>query len=175
MDKILRMTDKVLSFVLSALVAVLAIGIILTVLLRYLFGLSFSSVEELLTIAFAAIIFLGSALCIREKHHIGISIFKDSLSEKKRKIVDILIMVIIIFVSSVIIQYSIKWISVVGTTVSPASGIKTGFFYAVVPISFCLTILYCVVDILNNFIDIKPAQTGYTDDSELPEEITICI
>lgn len=175
MNKILKVIDTILSFTISALVAILAIGIILSVFLRYAFGISFSSVEELLTIAFAAIIFLGSALCIREKQHIGISIFKDSLTPNRKKIVNIFIMLFIIFVSSVLVKYSLKWINVVGSTVSPASGIRTGVFYAMVPVSFCLTIFYCIVDILNNFIDVEPANAGYFDDAKLPEETTPCI
>jgi TRAP-type C4-dicarboxylate transport system permease small subunit len=156
-------------------VAILAFGIIISVCLRYLFGLSFGSVEELMTIAFAALIFLGSALCIREKQHIGISILKDSFSAKTKTIINVIIMVIVIIVSSVIINYSINWIEVVGATVSPASGIKTGIYYLVVPFSFSLTIFYCVVDILGNFIRILPAESGYFDDSELPEDSKKCI
>lgn len=175
MNKTLKIIDRILSFTISALVGTLALGIILSVFLRYVFGLSFSYVEELLTIAFAAIIFLGSALCIREKQHIAISFFKDSLSPNKQKIFDIVLMIMIIFVSCVIIKNSIHWIKVVGSTVSPASGIRTGVFYSMVPFSFCLTIFYCIIDILGHFIEIAPSEAGYFDDAELPEENTLCI
>ncbi len=171
MNKFIRSVDRITSLIISTLVAVLAIGIILTVFLRYLFGISYNSFEEFLTICFAAIIFMGSALAIREKQHIQISYFKDSMSTKKQKIVDILIMLFIIIISIFIINYSLKWISMVGSTVSPASGIPMGIFYLLVPISFSLTIFYCLIDILGHFIEIIPAKAGYFDDAELPTNL----
>ncbi|MGD1818252.1 MAG: TRAP transporter small permease [Pleomorphochaeta sp.] len=170
MNKVLKIIDKIISFILSSLVAILAIGIILTVFLRYIFGISFNFFEEFLTNCFAAIIFIGSALAIREKQHIQISYFKDSFTPKRQEIVEIIIMSIIIIISAFIINYSIKWISMVGSTVSPASGIPMGIFYLMVPISFILTIFYCAIDILGHFIKIDPAISGYFDDADLPEE-----
>jgi len=167
MNKFIRSIDKITSLIISTLVAILAIGIISTVFLRYLFGISYTSFEEFLTICFAAIIFMGSALAIREKQHIQISYFKESLSEKKQKILEIVIMIFIIIISIFIINYSIKWISMVGSTVSPASGIPMGIFYLIVPISFTLTIFYCLIDILGHFIKINSAKTGYFDDADL--------
>ncbi len=175
MNKTIKVVDKIISFILSTLVAILAIGIILTVFLRYIFGISYSSFEEFLTISFAAIVFMGSALSIREKQHIQISYFKDSLSKKKQEILDITIMAFIIFVSVVIINYSIKWISMVGSIVSPSSGIPMGVYYSLVPISFFFTIFYCVVDILSHFIKINPANCGYFDDATIPEDNISCI
>lgn len=168
MNKVLKIIDKIISFLLSTLVAILAIGIISTVFLRYIFGISYNSFEEFLTICFAAIIFLGSALAIRENQHIQISFFKDTFSQKKQKIIEIIIMVIIIIISVFIINFSIKWISMVGSTVSPASGIPMGIYYLIVPISFSLTIFYCLIDIASKFINIETAKTGYFDDSEIP-------
>lgn len=170
MNSILKKIDKVISVILSSLVAIIAIGIIATVFMRYLFGLSYNFVEEFLTICFASVIFMGSAICVREKQHISITYFVDKLPKKKKIISDIFVMVCIIAVSLIMFIYSIKWINAVGSTVSPSSGIRMGIFYSIVPISSLITIFYCVIDILSNFVYIKPAEAGYFDDAELMEE-----
>ena len=69
MNTILKYLDKAMSFILIVLVAFLAIGVSVTVVLRYFFGLSFSTLEELLTMAFIFTTLFGSALAIREKQH----------------------------------------------------------------------------------------------------------
>jgi TRAP-type C4-dicarboxylate transport system permease small subunit len=170
MDTFLKRLDKVISVILSCFVAFIALGVIATVVMRYFFGLSFGAFEEFLTMAFVMMVFLGSALCIREKQHISISFFADKLSPKRKLISDIVIMAGIIIVNLVVLVYSIKWIMAVGSSVSPASGVMKGVYYTIVPISAALTIFYCVIDILGHFIPIAPSDAGYFNDDELSEE-----
>lgn len=169
MNKILKIMDRILSVLLSAFVAFLAIGVISTVVMRYFFGLSFGAFEEYLTMSFVMTCFLGSALCIREKQHISITCFTDKLKNRKKLISDILVMVIVIIVQLVVLVYSIKWISAVGNTVSPASGVQKGVYYIVVPVSSILAIFYAIIDILSHFIKIEPAVSGYFNDDKLPQ------
>ena len=85
MNTILKYLDKAMSFILIVLVAFLAIGVSVTVVLRYFFGLSFSTLEELLTMAFIFTTLFGSALAIREKQHISISYLADKIVGKSKK------------------------------------------------------------------------------------------
>jgi TRAP-type C4-dicarboxylate transport system, small permease component len=169
MNKLLKIMDKILSVVLSALIAFLAIGVISTVFLRYFFGFSSGAFEEYLTMSFVITCFIGSALSVREKQHISISYFVDKLTGRRKTVSEIVVMVAIIVVSSVVLIYSIRWIMAVGSTISPVSGVKKGFYYIVVPFSSVLTIFYCVIDILGHFINIEPAVSGYFGDDRLPE------
>ena len=124
MNTILKYLDKAMSFILIVLVAFLAIGVSVTVVLRYFFGLSFSTLEELLTMAFIFTTLFGSALAIREKQHISISYLADKIvgkSKKKKIISAFLVDLSILFVSIVMIYFSILWISQVGHLLSPNS------------------------------------------------------
>ncbi len=173
MNTILKYLDKVMSFVLIVLVAFLAVGVSVTVILRYFFGLSFSTLEELLTMAFIFTTLFGSALAIREKQHISISYLADKIvgKSKKRRIISVvLIDLSILFVSIVMIYYSILWINQVGHLLSPNSHFPMSVYYIFVPITFIITAFYVVVDMLSYFIRIENADGGYSTDDKLPEE-----
>ena len=173
MNTILKYLDKVMSFFLIVLVAFLAVGVSVTVILRYFFGLSFSTLEELLTMAFIFTTLFGSALAIREKQHISISYLADKIvgKSKKRRIISVvLIDLSILFVSIVMIYYSILWINQVGHLLSPNSHFPMSVYYIFVPITFIITAFYVVVDMLSYFIRIENADGGYSTDDKLPEE-----
>lgn len=173
MNSFLKVLDKIISWILIALVAFLAIGITVTIVLRYFFGISFSTLEEFLTMSFIFTTLFGSALAIREHQHISISFLSDSFAAKSktRKIVStILIDVSIIFVSVMMTIYSIQWIMAVGGLLSPNSHLPMGTYYVFFPITFVLTAIYTLFDIIGLFVPITEADSGYFTDDVLPGE-----
>ena len=167
MKKLILGTDRFLSTFGIILNAVLASGVVISVILRYFFSIAFVESEELLTMVFVATTFFGSALGLREGDHIAITNFVDLASEKKRRIFAIICQVIVIFVSVVMFYYSLRMIAKVGKVPSPATVSKRGWYYAIIPISFVFTIFYSVVDIVGQFISIPSPNKGFEDDSEL--------
>ncbi len=165
--------DRVISVILMVLTGFLAVGVTVTVVLRYFFGLSFSTLEEFLTMSFIFITLFGSAIAIRERQHISISFLADKIvgnSEKRKTISVILIDVSIIFVCAVMFIYSSRWISQVGHLLSQNSHLPMKVYYIVMPITFALTIIYCIFDILGRFVKIDEADSGYNTDDKLPGE-----
>ncbi len=173
MNKAIKVLDKAISLILIVLVGFLAVGVSVTIVLRYFFGISFAALEEFLTMSFIFITLFGSALAVREKQHISITFLADRIvgeSEKRRKIVTILVDVSIIFACSVLFVYSCKWIAQVGHLLSQNSHLPMKVFYIFMPITFGLTIVYEIVDILGLYVKIDPPDGGYSTDDELPEE-----
>ncbi len=159
LNRLIHVVDKVHSTLLTALIAILAIGVIISVILRYFFGLSSAWSEELLTMSFVASTFFGASLCLREKEHISISIFSGSASSLKRKAYSIIVTLIVIAICAVVLRYSLLWISKVGKVPSPATGLPNGLFYFIMPISFSFTIFYAFVNIIAEYIPIDPPTT----------------
>jgi TRAP-type C4-dicarboxylate transport system permease small subunit len=60
-----------------------------------------------------------------------------------------------------------RMIAKVGKVPSPATGIKRGWYYAIIPVSFVFTIFYSVVDIVGQFISIPAPDKADMGDSEL--------
>ena len=76
----------------------------------------------------------------------------------------------ILFVSIVMIYFSILWISQVGHLLSPNSHLPMSVYYIFVPITFFITVFYVVIDMLSYFVRIENADGGYSTDDVLPEE-----
>ncbi|MCR5731469.1 MAG: TRAP transporter small permease [Sphaerochaetaceae bacterium] len=173
MNKIIKACDKVVSLILIVLVGFLAAGVMTTVVLRYFFGLSFSSLEEFLTMAFIFTTLFGSAISIRERQHIAISYFADKFiarTEKGRKIAVILVDLSILFVCLIMLIYSVRWIGQVGHLKSQNSHLPMSVYYIFMPITFAITIFYLVVDILGLYMPIDEPDSGYSTDDKLPED-----
>lgn len=156
MNALVKIVDKIVSALLALCIAVLAIGVIVSVFLRYVFNISFVQAEELMTIIFVASTFFGAALGVREKEYIAITGLFDRLPKGVMKTFRILVFLIIIVVSVTVFYFSMIWIQRVGAVPSPATGIKNGIYYSIVPISFALTIFYSFINILSEFIKIDP-------------------
>lgn len=173
MNKFLKLLDATVSTILEFLVGFLAVGVGVTVILRYFLGISFSTLEEFLTMSFIFITLFGSALAIRERQHIAIAFLADKVvgkSRQKRIVATILVDGSILFVCGVLLYYSCIWISKVGHLLSQNSHLPMGLFYIFMPITFALTILYTIVDILSLFFPIEDADSGYKTDDVLPED-----
>ncbi len=173
MNKALKILDKTISIILMLLVAFLAVGVTVTIVMRYFFGISFAALEEFLTMSFIFITLFGSALAIREKQHISISFLVDRIVRNKptlKKISTILIDASILYVCWFMIDYSCRWIGKVGDLLSQNSHLPMKVYYIFIPITFILTVLYVIVDILGLFVKIDAPDSGYATDDKLPEE-----
>ncbi|AEV28399.1 TRAP-type C4-dicarboxylate transport system, small permease component [Sphaerochaeta pleomorpha str. Grapes] len=171
MNKIIRGLDTILSIFGKLLEATLAVGVIVSVIMRYVFSISFVWSEEMLTMVFVATTFFGAALGIRESEHITITNFVDSMPLKVKRFFKILSQLVIITVSIGMIYYSIRIIHKVGRVPSPATGIHKGIYYSILPITFFITIFYSLVSIVSEFFPIEKPRKGYKDDFELGDEI----
>lgn len=173
MNKALKILDKTVSCILMALVAFLAVGVTVTIVLRYFFGISFAALEEFLTMSFIFITLFGSAIAIREKQHIAIAFLADRIvgkSKARKTVSTLLIDVSILFVCLVMLIYSCRWIAQVGHLLSQNSHLPMKVFYIFMPITFGLTIIYLIVDILGLFVKVEAPEGGYSTDDKLPEE-----
>ncbi|WP_320130778.1 TRAP transporter small permease [uncultured Sphaerochaeta sp.] len=173
MNKIIHHCDTILSVLGKTLEAILAVGVIASVILRYVFSISFVWSEELLTMVFVATTFFGAALGMREKEHITITNFVDRMPAPVKVVLRIIAQIIVIIVSICMIYYSFRIIHKVGKIPSPATGIPKGIYYSIIPITFFLTILYSVINILSEFIVIEKPLKGYKEDFELGEDIVL--
>lgn len=167
MKKLILGLDRILSYLGIGLMALLAGGVIVSVILRYVFSIAFVWSEELLTMVFVATTFFGAALGLREQEHIAITNFVSGMPARARKVCIVVGQLFIIFVSIIMIYYSIRMIQKVGKVPSPATGIRRGYYYCMMPISFICTAFYALVNILREFIVIPDPEKGYKEDFEL--------
>lgn len=169
MNAFIKLVDRVMALWCILLMAVLTFGVILSVILRYVFNISFVQSEEAITLVFIATSYFGMALGIRENDHIAITYFSERLPGCLRKAAQVFVMLVIIGTNLIIYQYSQVWIQRVGAIPSPALQLPWGWFYTMVPVSSVIVIFYALVNIAALFLPVAPAHRGYAADDEVEE------
>lgn len=150
-----KLFTKVISYICIGLMAIMSSLVIINVILRYVFSVSFVWSEELITFLFLATTYFGITLGVRYDEHIRIDFLIDKLGKGGRIISNTINSLIIGFVQVVVFIYSIKWIEAVGNVQSPGLRIPIKFIYYLMPMS---SVVICFYLLLSLFTDIKRIQ-----------------
>jgi len=126
----------------------MTILVIISVFLRYIFGVTFIWAEEAITMLFVASSFYGAVLCLKENEHIRIDFLYQKFSPETKKIMDIIINVVIFFVEFYMTKLSLFWIGKVGNVLTNGMRLPIKIFYSMIPISCTFMCIYCAVQII---------------------------
>jgi len=126
----------------------MTILVIISVFLRYIFGVTFIWAEEAITMLFVASSFYGAVLCLHENEHIQIDFLYQTFPPKLKAIMDIIINFVILFVAFYMTKLSIFWISKVGDVLTSGMRVPIKIFYSMIPISCTIMCIYCVFSII---------------------------
>jgi TRAP-type C4-dicarboxylate transport system permease small subunit len=137
------------------LMALLTVGVILSVFLRYVLNISFIWSEELIVFIFIATTYFGIILCVKEGEHIAIDYFKNLFPAKIKLIIETFITAIAIFTLSYLAYTSAGWINTVGNTLTSGLKIHYRYVYIMMPISFTISALYELIEIIKKFVSFK--------------------
>jgi TRAP-type C4-dicarboxylate transport system permease small subunit len=138
----------------------MTVGVILLVLLRYIFNITFVWAEATITIMFIGTTYFGAVLGVQEDGHIRISYFVERFPKRIQKIIHSVVMVIIIAVQVVVFKTSLVWIDKIGNTRNVALNIPKAYFYLMVPISSALIIFYALTKIVSYVFNINDTVPG---------------
>ena len=149
--KIFRKIEYILTIMLDAVIgsffAAILLITILQVLLRYGFNEAILGGNEAMEGLFIYTTAIGAAAAVRRRQHINIDFLVKLLPSLLQKIIDVLAHLLIAFINSVMIYYSINWISKVGGNESPVMRIHEWTTQVSIPIGCGLVICYCLFNI----------------------------
>lgn len=137
-----KVTDWLFEKMSVALMAYLVIAVMVSVILRYFFNISFIWAEEMILFTFIASTYFGIIICVKEDEHIAIDFFVEKLPGVSKKILQTLISVIGIITLLWIAKSSLGWIETVGKTLSSGMKVPYKYIYSWMPISFSICALY---------------------------------
>lgn len=121
------------------------------VIMRYVFSSVPSWSEELIRFIFIWCSFIAAAIGIRERIHIGISIFVDRLPGKLVPISEILVHIAIMIFAFSLVYYGWKTTLMTQRQPSPALGLPMSWVYLSVPCMGLLAIFYCSLEIIGSW------------------------
>jgi TRAP-type C4-dicarboxylate transport system permease small subunit len=146
-NKLLSLIDAIIGWWCILVMGAMTLLVIASVVLRYVFGLTWVWSEELITFLFISSTFFGCVIASRKNEHISVDFLPVSLKGIKQKILMIIISVAVITVQLVILKFSLQWISVAGAVPSPGFGIPLKMIYLCMPISSGLIVFYELIKI----------------------------
>jgi TRAP-type C4-dicarboxylate transport system permease small subunit len=130
------------------LLVVLCVVASLQVAGRYLFSNPLAWTEELATILFAWLVFLGAALALKQRDHFAIEVVVELLPRAPRRLVRLLAIALVMLVSLGLVVFGVR-LCLFNTHVrTPVLEISRAWIYAAVPAGGLLMALRCMPQFL---------------------------
>ena len=121
-----------------AAMGMLALLVILTVIARYFFSLSWKELEEFVTVLFAFTTFWGLGFAVLEGEHVVIDIVSRLFKPSVKRIMGIFNLMIALAVDIIVCVYSFIYIGKIGSHLSPGMMIPMKYIYGVMPVCFII-------------------------------------
>ena len=120
----------------------MATMVVLSVLLRYVFNLTYTWSEELIIYLFVATTYFGSIICVKEKEHIDIPFLRQIVPDGAGAAMDIVVCIANIIVQIGLAYFSFTWMEKAGSSLSSGMYIPLYIIYSMFPICFVLMAIY---------------------------------
>jgi len=148
-QKIVKALDWLLDGAVTAIFSGMVVLIILLVVLRYFFNKSIPGGYEALRFAFMYTTFLGAAVLLSRREHIGIELVTKHLPPPIQRILDIAGHLLILGVHLYLLVLSFRWIAVTGKNLAEELKIPLRFIQVSLPIGCGLAGLYSASNIID--------------------------
>ncbi|SKC86252.1 TRAP transporter small permease [Maledivibacter halophilus] len=144
MSKINKVVDKILDIGLVIAVGTVFIVTFLQVVSRFLFKLPIPWSTDIIRLSFVYVVFLGSALGMREKGHLNVDVIFNALPKKIRHMVGIAINLVLLVFFVAIVNLGFKFAQSGLTQGSPYLELPMTVYYMSVPLSAALMFYYLI-------------------------------
>ncbi len=151
-----RGLDRLVAFVVVALLVVMTIVTSAGVFWRYVMNDALSWAEELGCYMLVWVSFLGAALATYRGAHIGIDVVYDRLPRWGQRVLDISVNSAIVVFMGAILLSSLKILPVVHTRISPTLFVSMDIPYLVLPVSAGIILIQTIVRMLPEPEEGKP-------------------
>lgn len=148
MEKLATILAKILSYLCIIALALLSAIVLVQVVSRF-FDVSLPATEELARLLIVWLTFLGSALAIHEKMHLGVRYFVNLASERYQRIIDTFIYVLVAVLLAILVFYGFSLSMTAMTTASATMRLPMAVFYLAIPVSSLFALYFIIVHILN--------------------------
>ncbi|QGP92771.1 2,3-diketo-L-gulonate TRAP transporter small permease protein YiaM [Neomoorella glycerini] len=131
----------------------------LQVFFRYVLNNSLTWAEEINRYMFIWLVFLGSALCIQRRTHIGVDLLISNFKGLPKKVILTINDVLIIGLMLILFREGLAILPTLWMQYSSALGIPMAYIYASVPVGAALMGIYSLLDIWRIWYENETAST----------------
>ena len=145
-ERFLDVISKVIKWIMLVMTACIFIIILFTVFSRYLFNFVASWSEEVPRYLLVWIGFLGAALAVHHKDHIGFDFIYNLFPSRAQQVLGLLLNIGIATIGLIMLVYGIDFVKQFGGDWMESIPFTNVWFYISLPISGGLIILYIIRD-----------------------------
>lgn len=145
----LRLVDRILKLVLTALVIVLTVSVFLQVLIRFVFKFPLPWTEEVSRIAFVYVIFLGATIAVRTNAHLNVDFLLVALPVSLARALKLVGTALVATFLAAVTWQGIAFVRATGVQVTPVMQIPFRHLYLVLPLTGGLMLLYLVANLVD--------------------------
>lgn len=138
----MKILEKILGWLLGVMVIAIAVLVLLQVFCRSFLNVSLSWTMELATFCFGWVVFLGAALGFKDKIHFSMDFTLTKLSPRLKKVLAIINNLLITGFTGIMVKYGFDVVMMAQYQSSPAMAISMAFFYATIPVSGIIMLIY---------------------------------
>ncbi len=139
--------DKILKFVCSAIMGVMAILVVYQVVARYFFRAPSTFSEELMTYLFIWMSLLGGTYVYGKSEHMSMSFLYNKFPAKLQKVVDYLIQGIGFVFGAALLYGGASIVRLTMNQQTPALGVPMGYLYMVLPVCGVGILAYSIMNL----------------------------
>ncbi|MSO77340.1 MAG: TRAP transporter small permease [Alphaproteobacteria bacterium] len=137
-----RVFGRLVEWLCIVLMVVLAVDLMLGVVSRYVFAMTFTWYDEVARVCFTWLVFLAAAAGIRRGAHFGLHIVVDRLPPGGRRVAELATPVVIIAFALVLIVQGLAFVDLGWFQMTPVMGLPKAWVYAAMPTGGALMIAY---------------------------------
>jgi TRAP-type C4-dicarboxylate transport system permease small subunit len=139
--------NRVTGWMIIVFFMIVIAAVTMQVFSRYIMNHSFGWTEEAARFAFIWLNMLGACICVKTCSHATITVLVDLLPPKVRRLTDILIQILILYVTFIMVTQGMKVFNVTKTQPSPALGIPMALIYGCVPVCGMLLAIHTIASL----------------------------
>ena len=136
--------EKIISVVLFFIMTVLVVITFLQVFSRFILHIPIAWSEEVIRMSFVWMISLGSAVAIKENSHLVMDMLTSAVSEKMRKVLRMIVLVLILGVSVILLVAGANYVVRSMGKTAVTMPIPSNCVYIAIPVSAVVMIFYTV-------------------------------
>ncbi|MFH1512714.1 MAG: TRAP transporter small permease [Bacillota bacterium] len=131
-----------------AVMAVLAVGVIFAVIMRYCFSLSWKELSEFNILLFAFTTFWGMGINVLKNEHVVIDIFYDRIKPAVKRWVAVFNYLVMLAVDGFFVWFGILYVQKVGHQIGSGIEIPMKYMYGMMPIAGIICAICIIVKII---------------------------
>lgn len=128
--------------------AILAVSVMFSVIMRYFFGLSWKEVSEFNILIFAFTTFWGMGINVIKDEHVVIDIFFDHIKPAVKRWIAVFNYLIVLAVDGFLVWYAIIYTQKTGKALSPGLGIPMKYLYGIMPVAGVICAICLLIKII---------------------------